>query len=134
MGCGMPGPRGPGTHKVFRRNFTMGGHPPSFGRKRKRKFKVMYILVYPCKMLTFWYTGYDKLIVHVQTHASIRHQHVYVHCTHTYPNFPLILTHRKKLMYIMYNCTYISFSRNQLGGRGGADPPPPSNVFVYRYS
>ena len=39
MGCGTPGPRGPGTHKVFRRNFTMGGHPQSFGRKSKRKWK-----------------------------------------------------------------------------------------------
>ena len=39
MGCGTPGPRGPGTHKVFGRNFTMGGHPQSFGRKSKRKWK-----------------------------------------------------------------------------------------------
>ena len=27
MGCGRPGPGGPGTHKDFRINFTMGGHP-----------------------------------------------------------------------------------------------------------
>ena len=39
MGCGTPGPRGPGTHKVFGRNFTMGGHPQSFGRKSKRLWK-----------------------------------------------------------------------------------------------
>ena len=43
--------------------------------------------IYPCKMLTFWYTGYDELTVHVQIHASITHQHVHVHCTHTFPTF-----------------------------------------------
>ena len=52
--------------------------------------------IYPCKMLTFWYTGYYELTVHVQMHAR---SHVHVHCTHTFPNFPLILTHRDKLMY-----------------------------------
>ena len=55
--------------------------------------------IYPRKMLTFWYTGYDELTVHVQIHVSITHQHVHVHCTHTFPNFPLIFTHREKLMY-----------------------------------
>ena len=69
--------------------------------------------------------GYDELTVHVQIHANITHQHVHVHCIllHTFPNFPLILTHREKLMYSMYNCTYISFSRNQLVGRGSRPPP-----------
>ena len=83
----------------------------------------LHTRIYPCKMLTFWYTGYDGMTIHVQIHASITHQHVHVRCTHTFPYFPLILTHRKKLMYKNVQlCTYISFSRNQLGGRGGRPP------------
>ena len=71
----------------------------------------VHTCIYPCKILTLWYMGYDELTVHVQIHANITHQHVHVHCilVHTFPNFPLILTHREKLMYSMYNCTYISF-------------------------
>ena len=93
--------------------------------------------IYPCKILTFWYTGYDGMTVHVrvQIHVSISHQHVHVHCTHTFPYFPLIFTHREKLMYVQL-CTYISFSRNQLGGREGRPPPhkklgPPSKMWLF---
>ena len=72
----------------------------------------LHTRIYPCKMLTFWYTGYDGMTVHVKIHVSITHQHVHVHRTHTFPYFPLIFT-RDKLMYVQL-CTYISFSRNQL--------------------
>ena len=41
MGCGMPGPGGSGTHKVFGRNFTMGGHPQSFGRKTEADSEIL---------------------------------------------------------------------------------------------
>ena len=56
MGFGRPDPGGPGTHKKF----LMGGHPQSFGRKSKRKWKLgdlhilriyIYIYIYPCKMV-----------------------------------------------------------------------------------
>ena len=39
LGCGRPGPGGPGAHKVLGRNFTMDRHPQSFGRKSKRIWK-----------------------------------------------------------------------------------------------
>ena len=55
----------------------------------------LHTRIYPCKMLTFWYTGYDGMTVHVlvqiHVHVSITHQHVHVNCTPTFPYFPLIL-------------------------------------------
>ena len=51
----------------------------------------LHTRIYPRKILTFWYTGYDGMTVHVQIHVSITHQHVHVHCTqttHTFPTFP----------------------------------------------
>ena len=61
-GCGMPGPGGPDTHKVFGRNFTMGGGTHKVlaekvsGYGNFRWFTYTNVRVYPCKMLIFWYT------------------------------------------------------------------------------
>ena len=64
MGCGTPGPGGPDTHKVFGRNFTMGGHPQKVAVKVSGygNFRwFTYMNLYPCKMLTFWYKLYDGM-------------------------------------------------------------------------
>ena len=84
-----------GTHKVLAENVRGNGN--------FRCFTYSYNI-----HVTFWYTGYDGMTVHVQIYVRITHQHVHVHCTHTFPYFPLIFTHREKLMYVQL-CTYISF-------------------------
>ena len=73
--------------------------PTKFSQKKSEEMEILNDLhtrIYPCKMLTFWYTGYEGMTVHVQIHVSITHQHLDVNYTPTCPYFPLIVAHRKK--------------------------------------
>ena len=110
MGCGRPGPGGPGTHKVFEWNLQWAGTHKVLAEKVSGygNFRwFTYTNVYSCKMLTFWYTWYDgmtytrmykyMLAISMCMYTCTVYSRVVQMFPSKEPNFWLRLTHRSQI-------------------------------------
>ena len=116
MGCGRPGPGGPGTHKVFEWNLQWAGTHKVLAEKVSGygNFRwFTYANVYSCKMLTFWYTWYDgmtytrmykyMLAISMGMYTCTVYSRVVQMFPSKEPNFWLRLTHRSQIYILIVN-------------------------------